>query len=67
MCVFLRLVTKMSDRFLEQWINIKFCIKLGDNASATCALLSEAYEGEAMKMSYVFEWRKRSKEGREYV
>jgi hypothetical protein len=43
----------MSDQFLEQWINIKFCVKLGKNASDTCAMLSEAYEGEAMKKSSV--------------
>jgi len=30
----------MSDWFLEQGINIKFCVKLGKNASDTCAVLS---------------------------
>jgi hypothetical protein len=30
-CVFLRLVSEMSDTFLEQRINIKFCVKLGKN------------------------------------
>jgi hypothetical protein len=35
--VFPRLVAKMSDRFLEQRINIKCCVKLGKNASDTCA------------------------------
>jgi len=30
----------MSDQFLEQGINIKFCMKLGKNASDTCAMLS---------------------------
>jgi hypothetical protein len=39
----------MSDRFLEQRNNIKFCVKLGKNASDTFAMLSEAYGGEAMK------------------
>jgi len=43
---------------LEQPINIKFCVKLGKNASDTCAMLSEAYEGEAMKKSSVSEWHK---------
>jgi hypothetical protein len=47
--VFLRLVAKMSDCFLEQWINIKFCVKLGKNESDTCAVLSEA-----LKTSSVF-------------
>jgi hypothetical protein len=31
--VFLRPVGKMSDRFLEQGVIIKFCVKLGKNAS----------------------------------
>jgi hypothetical protein len=53
----------MSDRFLEQRINIKFCVKLGNNASDTCALLFETYGGEAMKKSDVFEWHRRFKEG----
>jgi hypothetical protein len=57
--VFLSLVGKMSVRFLEQRINIKFCVKLGKNASDTCAMLSEAYGGEAMKMPNVLEWHKR--------
>jgi len=30
----------MSDRFLEQQINIKFCMKLWKNASDSCAVLS---------------------------
>jgi hypothetical protein len=47
--VLLRLVTKRNDRFLEQRINVKFCVKFGKNASDTCALHSEAYEGEAKK------------------
>jgi hypothetical protein len=45
----------MNDRSLEQRINIKFYVKLGKHASETCAMLSEAYGGEAMKKSSVFE------------
>jgi hypothetical protein len=37
------LVTKMSDLFLEQRFNIKFCVTLGKKANDTCAVLSEAY------------------------
>jgi hypothetical protein len=48
----------MNDWFLEQQINIKFCVKLKKNASDTFAMLSEAYGGKAMKMSSVFEWHK---------
>jgi hypothetical protein len=40
---------KMSDQVLEQQINIKFCVKLGKNTCDTCAVLSEAYGGEALK------------------
>jgi hypothetical protein len=57
--VFLRLVVKISNRFLEQRINIKFCVKVGTNASDTCEMISEASWGEAMKNSSVSEWHKR--------
>jgi hypothetical protein len=43
MCVFLCLITKMSYQFLEQYISSEFGVKLGKNASNTCAVLSEAY------------------------
>jgi len=45
-CVFLHLVAKMSDQFLEQEINIKFCVKLQ---------LYSVLRGEAMRKSSVFE------------
>jgi len=57
-CVFLCIVTKMRDQFLEQRININFCVKLGKNASDTYAMLSMAYGGEAMKRSSVSELHK---------
>jgi hypothetical protein len=56
--VFISLVVKTSDRFLEQEFNIKFCVKLGNNASDTCAMLSGAYGGEAMKKPSFSEWHK---------
>jgi hypothetical protein len=34
---------KMSDKNLEQRINIKFCVKIGKNASETSGLLTVAY------------------------
>jgi hypothetical protein len=40
---------KMSDRLLEQRINIKFCAKLGKRASETLQMLTEAYGTDAMK------------------
>jgi hypothetical protein len=32
----------MSDKNLEHWINIKFCVKIGKSASETLALLTVA-------------------------
>jgi hypothetical protein len=46
---------------------LNFCVKSEKNASDTCTLLSEAYEGEAMKKSSVFEWHEWLKEGCENV
>jgi len=46
----------------DQFSNMKFCVKLGKNASDTFALLSEAYKGKALKSQVVFEWRKWFKE-----
>jgi hypothetical protein len=57
----------MSDRLLEQRINIKFCAKFGKSASETPQMLTEAYGVNAMKKSSVFEWHKRFKEGLEDV
>jgi hypothetical protein len=53
--VFLRLVVKMSDRFLEQQINIKFRVKLGKNANDTSSVIFEDCRGEAVKKSAVFD------------
>jgi len=58
----------MSDQFLEQWINIKFCVILGKNASDTCAVLSVVYWGEGEKLWKIHsdsEWQKPFKESRE--
>jgi hypothetical protein len=55
----------MSDRLLEQRININFCAKLGKSTSETLQMLTEAYGTDAMKKSSIFEWCKRFKEGRE--
>jgi hypothetical protein len=57
----------MSDRLLEQCINIKFCAKAGKSASETLQMLSETYGADAMKNSSVFEWHKMFKEGWEDV
>jgi len=57
----------MSDKNLEQRINIKFCVKIDKSASERLALLTVAYDEYAMKKSSVFEWHRRFKEGREDV
>ncbi|XP_045673820.1 LOW QUALITY PROTEIN: protein GVQW3 [Phyllostomus hastatus] len=57
----------MSDRYLEQRISIKFCVKLNKSASETHHLLKEAYGNEVMSRARVFDWHKRFKEGREDV
>jgi hypothetical protein len=46
----------MSDKNLEQRINIRFCVKIGKNANETLALLTKtvAYGEYAMKKSSVF-------------
>jgi uncharacterized metal-binding protein len=49
-----RLVAKISGRILEQRINVKFCVKLWKYARDTCAILSEAYEADAMKSDFEF-------------
>jgi hypothetical protein len=54
---------KMSDKNLEQRINIKFCVKIGKSASETLALLTVAYVEHAMKKSSVSEWHRQFKEG----
>jgi hypothetical protein len=40
---------KMSDRLLEQCINIKFCAKLRKSTSKTLQMLTEAYGADTMK------------------
>jgi hypothetical protein len=46
----------MSDKNLEQRINIKFCVKFGNSASETLALLTVAYGDYVTKKSNVFQW-----------
>jgi hypothetical protein len=57
----------MSDKNLEQWINIKFCVKISKSTSETLALLTVAYGEYTMKKSSFFDWHSRYKEGREDV
>jgi hypothetical protein len=56
MCPWYTVAGKMSDKNMEQRISIKFCVKIGESASETLALLTVAYGEYAMKKSSVFEW-----------
>ena len=63
MCPWYTVGGKMSDKNLEQWINIKFCVKIGKSDSETLALLIVAYGEYTMKKSSVFELHRPFKEG----
>ena len=66
MCPWYTVGGKMSDKNLEQWINwinVKFCVKIGKSTSETLAILTVAYGEYAMKKSSVFEWHRGFKEG----
>lgn len=53
---------KISERYLEQQINVKFCLKIGKCASEMLPLLKMANSKHAMKNSSVIEWTKQFKE-----
>ena len=53
---------------LEERYAIKFCFKLGKNATETTyGMLQTAFQPSCMNQASVFEWHKRFKEGRESV
>ena len=52
---------------LEERYAIKFCFKLGRNATETYKMLQTALRPYCMNRASVFEWNKRFKEGRESV
>ena len=52
---------------LEKRYAIKFCCKLGKNATETYGMLQTAFGESCMNRASVFEWHKRFKEGRESV
>ena len=52
---------------LEEWYAIKFCFKLGKNATEMYGMLQTAFWPSCMNWASVFEWYKRFKEGRESV
>ena len=52
---------------LEERYAIKFCFKLGKNATETYGMLQTAFRASCINRASVFEWHKRFKEGRESV
>ena len=52
---------------LEERYAIKFCFKLGKNATETYGMLQTAFRPSCINRASIFEWHKRFKEGRESV
>ena len=59
--------SKMQSDTLEERYAIKFCFKLGKNATETYGMLQTAFGVYCMNWAWVFEWHKRFKEARESV
>ena len=55
------------DDTLEERYAIKFCFKLGKNATETYGILQTVFGASCMNRASAFEWPKRFKEGRESV
>ena len=52
---------------LEERYAIKFCSKVGKNATEMYGMLQTAFQPSGMNQASVFEWHKRFKEGTESV
>jgi hypothetical protein len=52
----------MSDKNLEQWTNVKFCVKIGKSTKDALALLTLSDCKYAMKKTNVFVWHMQFKE-----
>ena len=53
------------EKTLEERYAIKFCFKLGENATETYGMLQTAFGASCLNRASDFEWHKRFKEGRE--
>ena len=60
-------ISKIQWGHLEERYAIKFCFKLGKNATETYGMLQTAFGASCMNRAWVFEWHKRFNEGRESV
>ena len=52
---------------LEERYAVKFCFKLGKNATETYGILATTFRPSCMNQTSIFEWHKRFKEGRKSV
>ena len=57
----------MQSDTLEERYAIKFCFKLGKNATETYGILQTTFQTSCMNQVSVFEWHKRFQEGRQSV
>ena len=53
----------MQSDTLEEQYAIKFCFKLGKNATEMYGMLQTVFRSSCMNQASVFEWHKRFKEG----
>ena len=60
-------ISKMQSEHEEERYAIKFCFKLGKNATETYGMLQTAFGPSCMNRASVFQWHKRFKDGRESV
>ena len=60
-------ISKMQSDILEEQYVIKFCFKLGKNATETYGMLQTAFWPSCMNWASCFEWHKRFKESMESV
>ena len=60
-------ISKIQSGCEEERYAIKFCFKLGKNATKTYGILHTAFRPSCMNWASVFEWHKRFNEGRESV
>ena len=60
-------ISKVQSDTLEERYAIKFCFKIGNNATETYEMLQTAFRTSYMNRVSVFYWQKRFKEGRDSV
>ena len=62
-----RSISRMQSDTLEERYAIKFCFKLGKNATETYEMLHTTFRPSCMNRASVFAWHKRFKEARKSV